>query len=95
MTREELDVMWNRALQDSVAQGEMFTRYRFAEMIVATEREGMKLNGIHTCHDQCQRPVCVAIREAVAAERERCAQIAWERYGTAGREIASAIRGQA
>ena len=39
MTREELDVMWNRALQDSVAQGEMFTRYRFAEMVAAAERE--------------------------------------------------------
>ena len=41
---------------------------RFAEAV----REEMALDGIHTCHDQCQRPVCVAIREAVAREREAC-----------------------
>lgn len=38
-------------------------------------RESMKYDGIHTCHDQCQRPACVAIREAVAAEREACAKV--------------------
>ena len=30
----------------------------------------------HTCHDECQNPICVAVREAVAAEREACAVIA-------------------
>lgn len=39
MTREEMDVMWSRALHESVVQGEQFTRYRFAEMVAATERE--------------------------------------------------------
>jgi hypothetical protein len=29
----------------------------------------------HTCHDQCQRPACVAVRKAVAAERNKLA--AW------------------
>ncbi len=24
----------------------------------------------HTCHDDCQNPICVAVREAIAAERE-------------------------
>ena len=24
----------------------------------------------HTCHDDCQNPVCVAVRKAVAAKRE-------------------------
>jgi transcriptional regulator of NAD metabolism len=31
-------------------------------------------DSMHTCHDQCERPACVAVREAVAAERERCAK---------------------
>ena len=38
---------------------------------------------IHTCHADCQRPACVAIREAVAAEREACAKVCDERAATA------------
>ena len=30
---------------------------------------------IHTCHADCQNPICVAVREAVAAEREACAKL--------------------
>jgi hypothetical protein len=40
----------------------------------------------HTCHDECQNPICVAVREAVAAEREACAKVVeqagMEGYGT-------------
>ena len=39
MTREEIDTMWQQALHDSVKDGEMFTRYHFAKMIAAKERE--------------------------------------------------------
>jgi mannitol/fructose-specific phosphotransferase system IIA component (Ntr-type) len=35
----------------------------------------MTTEDIHTCHADCQRPACVAVREAVAAEREACAQV--------------------
>lgn len=51
---------------------------RFAALVAAAERADMKLDGIHTCHDKCERPVCVAIREAVAAEREACAKVCEE-----------------
>jgi len=33
------------------------------------------IHTIHTCHPECQRPICVAVREAVAAEREECAKV--------------------
>lgn len=33
MTRPEIDVLWQRALSESVKAGEMFTRYHFAELI--------------------------------------------------------------
>ena len=39
MTTEELDILWGRALRDSVAAGEMYTRYRFAALVAAAERE--------------------------------------------------------
>ena len=32
-------------------------------------------NDIHTCHAKCDRPICVAVREAVEAEREACAKV--------------------
>jgi peptidoglycan/xylan/chitin deacetylase (PgdA/CDA1 family) len=44
---------------------------RFAELVA--EAEADKHNtGTHTCSDRCQRYACVAVREAVAAEREAC-----------------------
>ena len=30
----------------------------------------MTSDDMHTCHSECQRPICVAVREAVAAERK-------------------------
>jgi hypothetical protein len=38
-----------------------------------TRKDGstrMTSDDIHTCHAGCQRPTCVAVREAVAAERK-------------------------
>jgi sirohydrochlorin ferrochelatase len=44
---------------------------RFASLI----EQHLSYDGIHTCHAECQRPACVAMREAVKAEREACAQL--------------------
>jgi hypothetical protein len=44
----------------------------FAALVAAAERERMEIDSIHTCHTECQRPACVAVREAVKAERDRC-----------------------
>ena len=49
---------------------------RFAALVVANYQERTKWDGIHSCHADCQRPVCVSIRKAVAAEREACAKVA-------------------
>lgn len=52
--------------------------YRFANLIAAAERERIKWDGIHSCHSECDKPVCVAIRKAVEAEREACAKVVEE-----------------
>ncbi len=31
---------------------------------------------VHTCHDNCQNPICIAVRKAVEVEREECAKLA-------------------
>ena len=39
MTKEEIDSMWQQAMQESIKYGEMFTRYHFAKLVAAKERE--------------------------------------------------------
>jgi hypothetical protein len=53
---------------------------RFAALVAAAERERIKWDGIHSCHLECDKPVCVAMRKAVLEEREACAQIAHDTY---------------
>jgi hypothetical protein len=65
---------------------------RFANVVA----KHLSYDGIHTCNDECQRPVCVAIRKAVQREREACAKVV-EEYPhwiglTAKAEISNAIR---
>lgn len=54
MTTEELDILWSRALRDSVAAGEMYTRYRFAALVAAAEREECA----KVCDQQAHEPEC-------------------------------------
>ena len=51
---------------------------RFANLVAAAERERIKWDTIHSCHPECDKPVCVAIRKAVLEEREACAKVAEE-----------------
>jgi glycerol-3-phosphate cytidylyltransferase-like family protein len=39
MTRDELDTLWQQALVASVRDGEKHTRYHFAALVAAAERE--------------------------------------------------------
>jgi len=47
----------------------------FAALVAAAERERIKWDTIHSCHPECDKPVCVAIRKAVLEEREACAKV--------------------
>jgi hypothetical protein len=44
----------------------------FFERFAALIEQHLSYDGIHTCHAECQRPACVAVREAVKAELDRC-----------------------
>ena len=39
MTRDDIDTLWQQALIESVKDGEQFTRYHFASLVAAAERE--------------------------------------------------------
>lgn len=47
------------------------------EKLLEIEHERLKWDGLHSCHSECDRPACVHTRKAVEAEREACAQIAF------------------
>ena len=49
MNREQIDIMWNRALQQAIKDGEEFTRYHFAALVAAAEREACA----KVCEDDC------------------------------------------
>ncbi len=67
--------------------------WKLCEIVAAAERQRMEIDSIHTCHAECQRPACVAVREAAKAEREACAKLFdGEVWSYDYREIAAAIR---
>jgi hypothetical protein len=39
VTKDEIDTMWQKAMQESIKDGEMYTRYHFANLVAAKERE--------------------------------------------------------
>ena len=39
MTRSEIDLLWQQAMKQAIEKGEMFTRYHFAALVAAAERE--------------------------------------------------------
>jgi hypothetical protein len=39
MTQDEIDTMWQKAMQESIKDGDMFTRYHFAKLVAEKERE--------------------------------------------------------
>lgn len=39
MTNEEIDTLWFKAMVASIKAGDEFTRYRFADLVAAAERE--------------------------------------------------------
>lgn len=58
MTHEELDKMWKIALYEAAAAGEQYTRYRFAKLVAAAERE--------KCAKKCESYIATEIGKEMA-----------------------------
>jgi hypothetical protein len=79
MTRDDIIRMAREAHLDVYGLGNDREKFvsvveHFVNLVAAAEREKIKWDTIHSCHPECDKPVCVAIRAAVAAEREACAR---------------------
>ena len=42
MKQDEIDILWQKAMQESIKDGEIYTRYRFAKLVAEAERERIK-----------------------------------------------------
>ena len=93
MTKEEIDALWNRAIRESIDDGSLYTRYRFAELVAEAERNRTWTQDHWT---EYERSIAAA---AKAEEREACAKVCdelhwpWHTGDNSGpKECAAAIR---
>jgi hypothetical protein len=63
MTRDEIDILWSRALHEAMQQGEQFTRYRFAALVAAAEREACAKAAERCLFGPAARNMAATIRE--------------------------------
>jgi hypothetical protein len=65
MDREQLDHLWHKAMRKSVEDGEMFTRYHFANLVAAHEREACAM--VCETHAPTTTPTWVSYAAAIRA----------------------------
>ena len=65
MTREEIDTLWHTALQQAIKDGEEFTRYHFAALVAAHEREMWERAYEHVCDE----------RDAIAKDADKAHEL--------------------
>jgi hypothetical protein len=98
MTRDDIIRLARDAGLTGLVEADVIENFeRFAALVAEAERERLNLNTIHTCHAECQRPLCVLLRQEAAYEREQCALVA-ESYEPTCEScpsgVANAIRGR-
>ena len=70
MTKDDIEKMWGQALNESIKNNEEFTRYRFAKLVAAAEREEIaKLADASVNADQY--PTLTMLAQAIRMRGER------------------------
>lgn len=75
MTREELDILWQKALHESVKNGEQFSRYHFAALVAEHERKEvaqMVLNDAWALTFQTFSQYRSALAKSIRARGQEC-----------------------
>ena len=97
MNRDDIIRMARESGMELYGLGRDRTNFLFIlERFVALIEQHLRYDSIHTCHDACPRPACVAGREARAKaakdEREACAEMVEGMDVQHPKYIAAAIR---
>jgi hypothetical protein len=78
MNKELIDQLWQKAMRESIENGEQYTRYRFAQLVGDAEAKRMQDEGMVTIGH---------MREQVAKERERVIRAATKLAETTANEL--------
>jgi hypothetical protein len=89
--KDTIDMARKAGIRDCTCSGSMGCLKAFEALVRANEREQYKWD-IHSCGPTCKRYACVAMREAIEAEREACAKLADQLTWADNKGVASAIR---
>ena len=67
MTRDEIDILWQQAMTQAVKDGEMFTRYHFAKLVAAAEREQCALTAWEVVEYEVHADLADQVAQAIRA----------------------------
>ena len=75
--RDTIEMAQEAQISDTTIEFYQQELKAFEALVRADEQEKYKWD-IHSCGPTCKRYACVAMREAVEAEREACAKLCYE-----------------
>ena len=67
MNRDEIDILWQQAMTQAVKDGEMFTRYHFAKLVAAAEREQCALAAWEVVEYEVHADLADQVAQAIRA----------------------------
>ena len=67
MTRNEIDILWQQAMTQAARDGEMYTRYHFAALVAAAEREQCALAAWEVVEYEVHADLADQVAQAVRA----------------------------
>ena len=70
MTRDEIDILWQQAMTQAVKDGEMFTRYEFAKLVAAAEREQCALTAWEVVEYEVHADLADQVAQAIRSRSQ-------------------------
>ena len=70
MTRDKIEILWQQAMTQAVKDGEMFTRYEFAALVAAAEREQCALTAWEIVQYEVHADLADQVAQAIRARSQ-------------------------
>ena len=70
MTRNEIDILWQQAMTQAARDGEMYTRYHFAKLVAAAEREQCALTAWEIVQYEVHADLADQVAQAIRARSQ-------------------------
>ena len=67
MTRDKIEILWQQAMTQAARDGEMYTRYHFAALVEAAEREQCALTAWEIVQYEVHADLADQVAQAIRA----------------------------